>query len=262
MAMNNKIKYISKNSFHSGKQFSKINRHIETCLRLLERLIAFNNKCKTETSKKLKIEDYVIDYRTEQFTHYEKLLHNIYYSCFSLKHIYDISTFMNFRKIDNDIMGTLNNQEKHIAFTAIIKLSSIFEYTRKIYDEKTPTDKYFEHLKTKYSDKAESLELLKNFRNTIHSNGIWHPYSKTKKNLVYNLRQGQQIIKTGESIKYDYWKIYRIIKDCLELNMLMALDIDAARIRNTRFVINGERIAIVKVEAIKANDKKNDRKKS
>lgn len=248
--MANEKKYISKTEFHNGKQFAKFNKHIDTCLTLLERLISYNSECRIKTTEKLQVEKYIIDYRIDQFGYYENTLKSIYYSCYSLKHVYDISTFMNFKKIDNTIGETLENQRRYITFTAIVKLSSMFEYTRKVYEKNIKVKKgesYFDKLRTKYSEKVDSLELLNNFRNTIHNNGKWNPKNSTN-NLTYKLREGEQVIKPGDTFIYDHWKIYRIIKDCLELNMLMALDNEAERLRHTRLEINGEKLAVLKTD--------------
>jgi hypothetical protein len=248
--MRNEKRYISETDFHNGKQFAKINQHIDTCLTLLEKLISYNTECRIKTLEKLQVENYIIDYRIDQFGYYENTLKSIYYSCYSLKHIYDISTFMNFRKIDNTIGDRLNNQRAYITFTAIVKLSSMFEYTRKVYEKNIEKEKggsYFDKLRTKYPDKVDSLKLLNNFRNTIHSNGKWKPKNKTDK-LTYKLREGEQEINPGDTFKYDHWKIYRIIKDCLELNMLMALDNEAERLRQTRLEINGQKLAVLKTD--------------
>ena len=239
--------YISSSDFHTGKQFTKINKHIDICLTLIGRLFKFNEKCRNEVIENLQIKNYIIDYRADQFNYYDNTLKSIYYSCFSLKYVYDISTFMNFKKIDNTIGFTLDNQRAYITFTAIVKLSSMFEYTRKIYEKNISGKHYFDKLREKYFDKIDSLELLNNFRNTIHSNGKWEPKSNVD-NLIYSLREGEQVIKPGDTFKYDHWKIYRIIKDCLELNKLMALDNEAERLRQTRIEINGQKLSVLKTD--------------
>ena len=240
--------YISSFDFHNQKQFAKINKHIDICLTLIEKLIKFNTECRDEVTEKLQIENYIIDYRIDQFGYYDNTLKSIYYSCHSLKFIYDTSTFMNFKGIENTIGDTLENQRTYITFNAIVKLSSMFEYTAKIYNEKIPKGKYIIKLKEKYSEKADSLILLKKFRNTIHSNGKWHPESTLdlKEGLKYKLRTGEIIIKEGEPFLYDHWKIYRIIKDCIELNKLMALDNVAKILRQTKLNVNGQKLAVLK----------------
>ncbi len=245
--MSNRIKYITKKGFLNGKEFAKINRHIDTCLSLLERLISFNHDCRKQVADELIIDEYIIDYRSDQFLYYENALKSIYYSCYSLKYVYDISTFMNFKAIENTIDDILEIQRRDITFTSIVKLSSIFEYTRKVYEKKIIGKNYFEKLKSKYSDKVHSLELLSNFRNTIHSNGKWDTENK-KGDLRYMLRVGEQIIKSGVTFKYDHWKLYRIVKDCLELSKLMALDNEAEKTRATRLEINGQKLTVVKTE--------------
>lgn len=221
--MSHEEKNISRQDFHTGKSFVKINRHIDTCLSLIERLIIYNHECRSSVSGKLRITSYPIDYRSDQFAYYENSLKSIYYSCYSLKYVYDISVLMNMQNVGSTIGLTLENQRRDITFTSVVKLSSIFEYTRKVYEKNISGSRYFEKLKTKYAAKVDSLELLNNFRNTIHSNGKWDIENK-KGNLTYSLRAGEQVIKSGEIFKYDHWKLYRIIKDCLELSKLMALD--------------------------------------
>ncbi|NVO04213.1 MAG: hypothetical protein HXX09_16085 [Bacteroidetes bacterium] len=245
--MTDASKYVSKSDFHHGKQFVKINKHIDTCLTLLERLILYNNECRNIVAEKLNIPDHIKDYRLDQFGYYENTLRSVYYSCFSLKYIYDISTFMNFKRIENTIGETLDNQIRYITFTSIVKMSSIFEFTRKVYEKNITRKNYFDNLIKKYSDKGVSLKLLSDFRNTIHSNGIWNPDNK-KDTLQYYLREGIQIIMPGEHFKYDNWQIYRIFKDCLELNKIMALDNEALRVRETRLEINGQKLYALKTD--------------
>jgi len=239
--------YISKSDFHEGKQFAKINQHIDTCLKLIENLILLNNQCRIEVVEKLKVDNHIIDYRIDQFGYYDNTLKSIYYSCYSLKSIYEVSTYMNFKKIDNTIGNTLNNQRSYITFNAIVKLSSIFEYTRKVYEKNITKGPYFEKLKNRYSNKVDSLDLLNSFRNTIHSNGKWKPKNK-KDNLEYDLREGLQVIKPGETFTYDHWKLYRIVKDCLVLSKLMALDNEALRLRETRLEVNGQKLSVLKTD--------------
>ena len=238
-------KYISKDNFHKSSHFLKINKHIDTCLQLIERLIYQNKQCRTEVENALQIENHIIDYRVDQFGYYDNTLKSVYYSCYSLKSIYEISTYMNHREIDNTIGDTLNNQRSYITFNAIVKLSSIFEYTAKVYEQTIIGGPYFKKLKEKYSDKVDSLTLLRAFRNTIHSNGKWKPDNK-KDNLVYSLREGKQTIKYGETFTYDHWLLYKLIKDCLELSKLMALDNKALPIRPMRISINGKQLGIMK----------------
>src|SRR5436853_281325 len=164
--MTTERKYISKTDFYKEPEFIKINKHIDTCLILLERLIYYNNDCRKTVATQLDIDSHIIDYRCDQFRYYENILKGIYYSCYSLKFVYDTSTFMNFKGIENRIGETIENQRRYITFSAIVNLSGIFEYTRKVY-EKNISSPYFENLKKEYSDKADSLELLRNFRNTI-----------------------------------------------------------------------------------------------
>lgn len=239
--------YISSSDFHKGKQFAKINKHVDICLTLIERLIKFNDQYRADVANNLKIENYIIDYRVDQFGYYDNTLKSVYYSCLSLKNVYDISTFTNFRGIENTIGDTFENQRSYITFTAIVKLSSIFEYTRKSYEKKIKGTPYFDKLKVKYNEKVNSLELLNNFRNTIHSNGKWNPKNGVDI-LKYKLREGEQIVKPGETFVYDYWQIFRLVKDCIELNKLMALDNDTEKLRQTRLQINGKKLAVLKTD--------------
>lgn len=246
-------KFISRKDFHDGEHFKKLNKHIDICLELIRHLLAYNAKCKSEVASKLQIDSYIIDYRADQFGYYENVLKGIYFSCHSLKYSYDISTSMNHSSIENGIIETLDNQRKYITFNAIVRLSSIFEYTRGVYERNVKPNKkgkgksYFELLKERYSDKVDSMELLNDFRNTIHSNGKWNP-RKGKGDLVYQLREGQQVIKTGEMFTYDHWKLYSIVKDCLELNKLMALDNETERLRVAKFEIKGKKIGILQTK--------------
>lgn len=108
--MSENKKYISKSEFHASKTFLKVNRHIDTCLSLLEKLISYNKACRTETEQELQIEDYIVDYRTLQFGYYENTLRSIYYSCYTLKNIYEVSSAMNHKKIENTIFNTLDEK--------------------------------------------------------------------------------------------------------------------------------------------------------
>jgi len=245
--MGNEKKYISKTDFHNGRQFAKINKHIDTCLFLLEKLISYNTQCRLEVTERFKIENYIIDYRTEQFGYYDNTLKSIYYSCYSLKHVFDISTYMNLNGIENTIGETLENQRKYITFNAIVKLCSIFEYTRGVFEKEIPTKKYLDNMKKKYGAKADSLLLLRDFRNTVHSNGKWD-IEKKNGDLRYFLREGEQVLKSGDVFKYDYWKLYIMIKDCLELSKLMALDNEATKVRQTKIKVNGQNVVSVKTE--------------
>lgn len=243
--MKKENKYITRNDFHNGKEFLKINRHIDVTLRLIERLLTINSNCHVLIKKTLQVEDYIIDYRIEQFGYYENILKCIYFECFSLKYVYDISTHMDFNGVANTIGITLRNQKAYITFSAIVRLYNIFEYTRKIYEKNTKSKDYFTNLKNQYPihlEKVESLELLRHFRNTIHSNGKWD----SKEPLTYKLREGNQEIKKGEVFTFDYWKLYRIIKDCLELNLLLASDNLAVNLRKTRMRIGDQQLSIFK----------------
>lgn len=245
--MNHEKKYISHTDFHNGDQFIKINKQIDSCLTLIKKLILFNDKCKTEVANIKNVDSYIIDYRINQFGYYDNTLKSIYYSCYSLKYVFDISTYMNLNDIGNTIGETLENQRKYITFNAIVKLYSIFEYTRGVFEKEIPTTKYFDNLKKKYGAKADSLLLLRDFRHTVHSNGKWD-MEKKKGDLRYFLREGEQVLKSGDVFKYDHWKLYTMIKDCLELSKLMALDNEATKVRQTKIKVNGQNVVSVKTE--------------
>lgn len=236
--------YIRRDDFHNGKLFTKVNKDIDTCLALISRLISQNDECLKMVVDKLKVPDYIIDYRIAQFDFYRNALISVYYSCYSLKHVYDISTYMNFKGIDNTIMETLDNQRRFNTFNAIIRLQGMFEFSRREFEETLDKKNYFQNMKEKYPEYSKSLELLNNFRNTVHNNGKWNKDN----DLVYELRAGTQTIKKGRAFVYDHWKLYRIVKDCLDLHKLLALDNVEVKVRETHWQINGERIATVKTE--------------
>lgn len=236
------MNYISKTYFQNSSYYTKINKHIDTCLCLLERLISYNSKCKDEVAQKLNVENYIVDYRIDQFNLYENILRSIYYSCYSLKNIFDISTFMRYRGLENTFGDTLNNQVSYITFNAIVRLSSIFEHSRKEYDESIPSGNYFRNMKSVYGEKVYYLELLGEFRNTIHRNAKWFPKKKGN-TLKYNLRSGEQVLKQGDLFVYDHWFLYIMIKNCIELNKSMALENNAKKIRGSNLKLSGKEIA-------------------
>ncbi|NBG67358.1 hypothetical protein [Acidiluteibacter ferrifornacis] len=239
--------YIRKEDFHESRKFIKINRDIDVCLVLIEKLLSFNRVIWKDVTNALKIPSHIIDYRVEQFGYFENTLQSIFYNCYSLKNFYDVSTYMNYKGINNTLGHTFNNQRRYITFNAIVKMSSIFEFTRKEYERTIKGKNYFEKMALKHSDLARSVELLNHFRNTIHSNGIWDKEGK-KKPLEYNLREGKQIIKSGEPFKYDHWQLYRIIKDSIELHKVLALNNEAMRLRKSRLSVNGQQLSILKTD--------------
>lgn len=240
--MSDNKKYISRQDFHNGKEFASISGDIDFCLTLIKRLISFNSECRAIVVAKLKDETHLIDYRFCQFGYYENILKGIYYECYSLKHIYEISTFMNYKEIENTIGDTLENQRRFITFNAIIRLFSIFEFGRKEFEGEGKVENYLKKIEAKHPSLCKSLILLFDFRNTIHHNGIY----KKDKDLVYYIRGGKQIIKKGEVFKYDELLLYKIIKDCLELHKLLALTKEALSIRKTFHKINGQHLVAVK----------------
>ncbi len=234
--MTKPIKYISKQDFHKGKYYLKLDRHINTCLSLLFRLLEFNSECENEVKAKLDIEEHLIDFRLEQFGYYHQTLLSMIYDCYSLINVYDVNSYMRASGIEVTLGHLFENQRSYITFNGIVKMSSIFEYCRKEYEQTISGKGYYTKMKEKYSQLANSLELLNNFRNTIHSNGKWNfPFEKTKPDkLIYHLREGKQEIKSGEPFAYDHWQLYRLIKDGIELHKQLALSNEAVRIRKVR----------------------------
>ena len=242
--MENSKKYVRKEDFHKSAIFLKINRDINTCLKLIEKLISVNKTIWKEVTEELKIPNHIIDYRIEQFGYYENTLKGIFYSCYSLKYFFEISTRMNFGSIHNTLGQTLDNQRRYITFNAIVKLSSIFEFARREYERTVEGKNYYDKMAKKYSDLARSTELLNNFRNTIHSNGIWG----RKSPLEYDLREGRQVIQSGEPIKYDHWKLYRMVKESLELHKILALENKALNLRKLKLSVNGQQLAMLETD--------------
>lgn len=241
--MNTSTSYISRVDFNE-RHFKKINRKIEVCLKLIERLVKFNKECEEEVIAKLNVENYIIDYRVEQFQYYHQTLAGIYYGCYSPKHVYDISTMMNFNKVKTTIGIALATQQSHITFAGIVQMSSMLEYTRKDFEKNIKGSKgsnYLELLKEKYPKLGSSLELLNHFRNTIHLNGKW---SKDKP-LEYHLRNEKVSIKKGEQLQYDYWTLYKIVRDCIELSKILALDNEPNFIRETRLRNGGDKAVVL-----------------
>jgi hypothetical protein len=197
----------------------------------------FNEECKKEVEEKLKIEKHLIDFRSEQFGFYHQAMLSMIYDCISLKNVYDTNSFIRgYLGIENTLGNLLNNQQAHVTFNGVIQMSSIFEYCRKEYEQTISGRGYYKRMKEKYSHLAESVELLNDFRNTIHSNGKWnYPSNKNRPDkLIYNLREGKQEIKNGEPLKYDNWFLYRLIKKGMELHKKLALSNEAMKIRKVR----------------------------
>jgi len=239
-----KATYVRKTDFHESKEFLKINRHIDTSLRLIERLVKYNDECLKEVQEQLQVENYIIDYRIDQFKHFKETLSAIFYSCFSLKYVYDISASMRLFQLDTTIGLTLRSQTRTITFNCIIQMIGIFEFTRKRFEQEIKGKKYYSALKEKYPKLGESLELLTNFRNTIHSNGIW----EKKTLLEYNLQTGPIAIKEGEPILVEIWLLYRLIWDCIKLSKLMALNNKPAFYRETRLINGGDKVVVFQLD--------------
>ena len=122
---------------------------------------------------------------------------------------------MNLEGISNHINHTLNSQKRYIIFNVIVKVSSIFEFIRHEYETTLNEKGHFDKMAIKYSDLARSTELLNNFRNTIHYNA----FGGNNKPLKYELREGtQELKKKGVALEYDHLKLYRIIKESIELH--------------------------------------------
>ncbi|MGN6194985.1 MAG: hypothetical protein ACTHOB_08600 [Ginsengibacter sp.] len=242
--MGKKPTYIRKVDFHSGKDFLKIDRHINTSLRLIERLAKYNDECLKEVQQQLQVEDYIIDYRIEQFKHIKETLSGIFYSCFSLKYVYEISASMRLFSLDSTIGGALNTQMRNITFNSIIQMVATFEFTRKKFEHQIKATKYLDAVKEKYPKVGESLHLLTSFRNTIHANGIW----QKKVALEYKLRNRSITIKDGDPIVVEVWLLYRLISDCIKLCKLMALDNKAAFYRETHLTNGAEKVVVLQLD--------------
>jgi hypothetical protein len=242
--MKKSVTYIRKDDFHKSKEFLKINRHIDTSLQLIKKLIDFNRQSLNEVDATLQIDKYIIDFRIEQFNHYHETLSALYYNCYSLKHVYEISTMMNFNKLDTTIGKALNSQTSYITFTGIVKMAGIFEYTRKKFEQEIKGEKYYAEVSKKYPRLGDSLQLLMDLRNTIHSNGDWG-----KKNpLEYKLQKGNVSIKEGEKVLVEIWFLYRLIHDCIELGKLMALDNKPSFYRETRLKSGGDSVVVLQLD--------------
>ena len=242
--MEKKKKYVRKVDFHKSKEFLKIDSHINTCLRLIERLVKCNEECLKEVQEQLQVNSYIIDYRIDQFKHFKEILSTVFYNCFSLKYVYEISTTMRLFQLDTTIGLALNSQTRSITFNCIIQMVGIFEFTRKRFEQQINGSQYFNALKVKYPNLGDSLELLSNFRNTIHSNGIWDK----KNSLVYKLQKGPITIKEGEPIIVEMWFLYRLISDCIKLSKLMALDNSPAFYRETHLRNGGEKVVVLQLD--------------
>ncbi|MBK8611851.1 MAG: hypothetical protein IPL84_18455 [Chitinophagaceae bacterium] len=239
--MKRNVKYIRKEEFHKSDDFLKINRHIDTSLHLIQRLMDFNRQCLKEVDSALQVNKYIIDFRVDQFTHYHETLSALYYNCYSLKYVYDISAMMNFKKFDTTIGIALNSQTSYITFTGIVKMAGIFEFTRKKFEQEIKGEKYYSKVSEKYPKLGDSLQLLMDFRNTIHSNGHWGK----KLPLEYKLQSRKVSIKEGEKILVEIWLLYKLIRDCIELGKLMALDNKPVFLRDTRLVSGGDRVVVL-----------------
>ncbi len=242
--MERKKIYIRKVDFHKSKEFIKINGHINTCLRLIERLVKYNDECLRETKEQLQVDEYIIDYRIDQFKHFKETLSAVFYNCFSLKYVYEISTSMRFFQLDTTIGLALRTQMRTITLNFIVQIVGTFEFTRKKYEQEIKGKNYYNALKEKYPKLGESLELLINFRNTIHSNGIWN----NKNPLEYKLQKGTITIKDSEPIIVEMWLLYRLIWDCIKLSKLMALDNKPAFYRETHLTSGGEKVVVFQLD--------------
>ena len=242
--MERKETYISKVDFDKSTEFIKIDQHINTCLKLIERLVKYNDECLRETKEQLQVDKYIIDYRIEQFKHFKNTLSAVFYNCFSLKYVYEISASMRLFQLDTTIGLALRSQIRTITLNFIVQIVGTFEFTRKKYEQEIKGKNYYNALKEKYPKLGESLELLINFRNTIHSNGIWN----NKNPLEYKLQKGTIIIKDGKPIIVEIWLLYRLIWDCIKLSKLMALDNKPAYYRETHLTSGGEKIVVLQID--------------
>ncbi len=65
------------------------------------------------------------------------------------------------------------------------------------------------------------------------------------KPLEYSLRTGNITIKKGEHFLVDHWKLYRIVRDSIELNKLMALDNPPNKLRDTRLKAGDQKLVVL-----------------
>ena len=72
-------------------------------MRLIERLVKYNEECLKEVQEQLQVNSYIIDYRIDQFKHFKETLSTVFYNCFSLKYVYEISATMRLFQLDTKI---------------------------------------------------------------------------------------------------------------------------------------------------------------
>jgi len=238
-------KYITKKDFYASEGYLKIRDEINLSIRLIKRLIDFNEKCKEEIAKFHGIPSYAIDNKLNQFDYYTKVLKCICYGCYSLYNVYETSTYMSHEVIHSTIYETYDDQKKHLTFSSIVMITGMLEFNRNEFESVIDRKNYFENLASKYHTLVDQYKLLLEFRNTVHSNTIWKP-KNNKKELVYRLRTGEITIKRGESFQFDYLTLYKIIKDSIELHLLIAKDSEMAQIIKTPYVSNGQPIVAIK----------------
>lgn len=242
--MKRNVKYIKEEEFYKSKGWIKINKDIDTSLHLIQKLVDYNRQCLKEVNTALQVDNYIIDFRVDQFTHFHETLSALYYSCYSLKYVFSISSIMNIKKLDTTINKTLNSQIIYITLNGIVKMDGIFEFTRKKFEQEIKRKNYYSKIITKYPKLGNSLQMLRDIRNSIHSNGHW----ENPNPLEYKLQSGKVIIKKGEEILVEIWFLYRLIHDCIELGKLMALDNKPVFFRETRLVTGGEKVVVLQLD--------------
>lgn len=227
--------YINRKDFHESEHYKKLERRVNTCLMLIKRLIDHNQECERVVMEKWPVEAYIIDYRIDQFKLFHDTLCGIYFGCYASKDTYNASIHMNAFKIDTTIYKALLSLQKMMTLAAIVQVYSMLEFTRKDFEKNIKGKDYFTQLKLRYPGLGDSLLLLFNLRNTIHSDSKWEKDTP----LVYSLLYGKVTIKKGEHFKYDYWTLYKLFRDGIELAKQMALDNAPNLIRETH-LMSGE----------------------
>ncbi|MBL7759133.1 MAG: hypothetical protein JNK08_00395 [Sediminibacterium sp.] len=248
--MDQKKIYISRKDFHESDHYKKLERRVNTCLMLIKRLIDHNQECERVVREKWSVESYIIDYRIDQFKLFHNTLCGIYFGCYASKDTYNASIHMNAFKIDTTIYKALLAHQKMMTLAAIVQVYSMLEFTRKDFEKNIKGKDYFSQLKLKYPGLGDSLSLLYNLRNTIHSDSKWEKDTP----LVYRLLKGEVTIKKGDYFEYDHWTIYKLFRDGIELAKQMALDNEPNLVRNTHFNLGKHRIAVVQLKNFDKND--------
>lgn len=228
-----KLNRISEQDFENHKNFKKLTKQVDTCLVLIERLSQKAKDISISLEKQLPEPPVnAVDPRINQFAYIINTLASIHFNCTALSQSFPIITKMNQRGINGSIGGILENQRSYITFNAIVKFVSILEYTRKsfIITKPSGSSKFYENIEKEYGTEAVSYNLLRNFRNCIHSNAFWHGNQP----LVYHIRdEGKVTINPGDSFKYNHWLLYRLFLDSIRLHEKFALNSEAPKVWKT-----------------------------